>query len=241
MLLMNPVRRARRRSQIVRRLARATFAAALWLLAGGAHAQTNLDGWHAFGQTWLVWTDDPTFTSNETYAIYRSNEPISSLGGAELIGRIFPQDWQAERLKIVDSAALWSIPDGSGGTRALTAQEALFVYTPHEATDEYFAVVKHGATALGGGNTAGPIAQTTDPVQCHPVLTGVNAQHPFTVYAHWIDGRDDSESGRADYPVMGNAGFNGTAYLFAVVNPVGALPAGPVPAVLALHGGTGNF
>ena len=160
---------------------------------------------------------------------------------ATLAGRVFPEDWEAGRLQHAQPGATWTVPDGAGGTRTLAAGEALFVYTPHEAVAEHFAVVAHGDTALSAGNTAGPVAQSLDPVQCHPVATGSSAGHAYTIYALWIDGRDDSESGRPDFPVMGNAGFAGTAHLFAVFEPIGGAPAGPLPAVLSLHGGTGNF
>lgn len=223
---------------------RATAFAALFasFVTTGALAQSNLRAWHAFGQTWLVWTDDRTFTSLQTYDIYRSMQPITDLDDAELVGRIYPEDWQATRLRLTAPDATWSAPDGQGGVYTLADDEALFVYTPHTATVEYFAVVKRGFTAVGPANSAGPVVQSLDPVTCHLQFEGVTALgYPFRIWAHWVDGRDDHSSGRADYPVMANAGSNGVGHVFAVWEPLEGRPPGLLPAVIQLHGGRGNY
>ncbi len=213
------------------------------LLAPTTFAQTALEAWHAHGQTWLVWVDDQGLGPAETYDVYRSSSPITDLSSATLVGQVLPADWRAVRLDLIDDAdRTWTIPDGQGGARTLRAIEALFVYTPHEAIDEYFAVVAHGETNVGPGNSTGPVAQTLDPVICHAQATGTTETgYAFTVYAHWVDGRADHESGRADYPVMGNASANGTGHVFAVYEPLGGRPPGLLPAVLQFHGGKGSY
>ncbi|MCZ7583304.1 MAG: hypothetical protein M5R36_08200 [Deltaproteobacteria bacterium] len=100
----------------------------------------------------------------------------------------------------------------------------------------------HGG-ALDLADVAGPIQQTTDPVQCH-LQTEIDSIWgiPLRIYAHWIDGRDDEDSGRPDYPVMGNAGANGTAHVFLIQEPHGGRTGDKLPAVFTLHGsGMGSY
>ena len=202
-------------------------------------AQMNLRGWHEFGQTWLVWEDiAPT---PETYRIYESSSQITDISSAEQIGRVFEKEWTGERPKKLNAGLNRTIPNGSGGTYTLASNEALFVYTPHEAMSEYFAVVKDGETAVGSNNRVGPISQTIDPVQCHLQTSGTQDGFAYRVYAHWIDGRDDWNSGRSDYPVMGNEHFNGTGHLFRIWEPQGGVPPWLTSAVIALHGGGGWY
>lgn len=62
---------------------------------------------------------------------------------------------------------------------------------------------------------------------------------PYKIYCHWIDGKSDHASGRADYPVMGSASRNGVPFFFVVWEPSGGLPP-DFGAVHALHGGGGK-
>lgn len=179
-------------------------------------AQTNMRGWHACGQTWLVWED--TAPMPETYRIYKASSQITDVSSAEQIGRIFEIEWTGARLKRLEDGLNWTVPDSSGGTYTLDSNEALFVYTPRDTTSEYFAVVMDGETVVGSNNKVGPISQTIDPVQCHLQSSGSEEGFTYRVYAHWIDGRDDWDSGRFDYPVMGNEHFNGTGHLFEFGN-----------------------
>jgi hypothetical protein len=199
----------------------------------------NMRGWHEFGQTWLVWED--TAPTPETYRIFKASSQITDLSSAEQIGRVFEREWTGDRLKKLDSSLNWTIPDGSGGTYTLTSNEALFVYTPHKAMSEYFVVVKDGEAAIGSNNRIGPISQTIGPVQCHLQTSGTQDGFAYRVYAHWIDGRNDCNSGRADYPVMGNEHFNGTGHLFRIWEPQGRVPQELTPAVIAMHGGGGWY
>jgi pimeloyl-ACP methyl ester carboxylesterase len=207
-----------------------------------AEAQVNLRGWHEHGQTWLVWTDDRTFQGHQTYDVYVSEQPISDLANATLLGRLFPDDWRATRLKLADPDATWVVPDGAGGTYTLADDEALFVHTPHEAAPRYFAVVKVGETVVGPQNSAGPVEQELDPVTCHAQLSGTTSLgYEYTVWALWVDGREDHTDRRSDIDVMGNRWAHGTAHLLSVYEPLGGRPPGLLPAVLQLHGGGGRF
>lgn len=211
----------------------------------------NLRAWNADGQTWLVW--DETDAPPAIFAIYRSSQPITDLRQAEKIGRMFPEDWRGARIEQVTNLlakrgvtvpSTYSIPDQTGtGTYRLEAGEALFVYTPHSAVPEYFAVVKAGETELGAGNTTGPVEQGLDPVQCHPQFSATLNGHPLTVYAHWADGLGEFDSGRPDYPIMANEHANGVGHFFSVSDPIEGRPGGGarMPAVINLHGGTGHF
>ncbi len=212
------------------------------VLATPALAQTGLRGWYEEGQVWLVWTDDQTFSGHETYDIYISDQPINDISQALRIGRMFPEDWRAERLKIADPTATWTVPDGAGGDYTLADDEALFVHTPHVAQDVHFAVVKHGNTALSPDNTLGPITQELDPVTCHEQLSGTTPEgNAYTVYSLWIDGRADHTDRRIDIDVMGNRHDHGTGYPFVIYEPLGGPPADPAPLMVQFHGGDGNF
>jgi len=215
---------------------------ALWLFcqSSTSHAQTNMRGWHANGQTWLVWED--TLPYPETYRIYKASEEFTDISAAEQTGRIFEKDWTAHKLKLVwDSTMTWTIPDGSGGAYTLSDNEALFVYTPHEATPEYFAVVRDGDSVIETQNSVGPITQTIDQVTCHLQLSDNLDDAAFRVFAHWIDGQGNQDTGRADYPVMANEHFNGIGMMFRIWEyPEGERPE-LVPLVTALHGGGGWF
>jgi len=202
-------------------------------------AQMNLRGWHADGQTWLVWED--TVPSPETYRIFKSSDAINTISSAEQTGRIFEKEWSGIKLNRLVEGTRWTIPDGIGGTYTLKDNEALFVFTPHEEKSEYFTVVRDGDSIIGTNNHVGPIEQTTEKVQCHLQLTGIQEESPYRVYAHWIDGRDHWDSGRVAYPVMANKHFNGTGQLFRIWEyPEDSRPE-LVPAVIFLHGGGGWF
>ena len=130
-----------------------------------SQAQMNLRGWFDAGQTWLVWEDTTPFP--ETYRIYKSPEQITDISNADNTGRIFEMDGRGFRLKKLADTLNWTIPDGSGGLYTLKDNEALFVYTPHEAKPEYFAVLRDDNTIIGSHNRVGPIEQTIEKVQCH--------------------------------------------------------------------------
>ncbi len=201
-----------------------------------AFAQTDLRAWNADGQTWIIWRD--TYPLPFTWDVYASGAPIENLSGARLIGRLYPQDTHALRLKYSEGSANWRAPTGDGGYYTLTMYESLYVYTPHEAAPEYFAVVPHEQSDIGADSVVGPVEQSLDPVQCHRQYEGVtDTGRDFSVFAHWTDGREDYEDGRPDYPVMANAFASGIGHVFAVFEPDLGRTGEPMPAVLLLHGG----
>ncbi|MBZ0272137.1 hypothetical protein K8I61_08875 [bacterium] len=216
----------------------ATIIIAAFALTGvfATGAAADLRGWHADGQTWLVW--DTWGADPFTYDLYVSDAPFTELAAATLAGRLLPEDWNAARLKLAKKTATWRVPDGNGAYYTLKNDEGAFAWTPHEAAPAYFAVVKHGDTAIDPANIVGPIAQTLDPVECHAQLTTTGPEGAiYTVYALWVDGRADWDSGREDFPVMANEHGNGVAHMFAVHEPREGRPGAPMAAVIALHGG----
>ena len=215
--------------------------AAICLGAAATPAQTDLRGWYAAGQTWLVWEDTEPPVPPDTYRIYGSTVEIKDLSQAMMIGRLFRYDWRAHRLKLADPQLNWTIPAGAGGDYQLADNEALFVHTPHAAGPRYFAVVKDGSAEVGPENSTGPIVQSVEPIQCHLQKSGLVRGHSYRIFAHWIDGRDSGIPSRPDYPVMGNEHFNGTAAVFRVWDPQAGKGSNLVPAVVFLHGGRGSF
>ena len=221
-----------------------TIAFLVWAsLAGSAIAQTDLRAWYADGQAWLLWRDAPRTLS--TYRVFASESPFQgSVIGAERVGRVFREDWEAPRLAgALGAGASFRVPDGRGGSVERLPDEALFVYTPHEVRSLWFAVVPDGSNVVDASNSFGPILVGLDPVQCHLQAQGTDAAsgQNFRLYAHWIDGRAEAEGERPDYPVMGNASFHGTPHLFWVWDPTTGTPSRPAPLVAALHGGGGAF
>jgi len=212
------------------------------LYCAQAHAQTNLRAWHSAGQTWLVWEDSVTPTPS-TYRIYMSTAAaVTNVTLATQVGRLFPEDWQAQRLAVMTPGATWRIPDASGtGTYQLASNECVFAYTPHSATPMYFGVTKEGTFSTTATTRTGLIAQTTNPVQVHQQLDGTSSGRAYRLYAHWVDGSDNDADQRADYPLMADADWNGTARVFAVWEAPDGTPPTNAPAVIALHGGDGDY
>jgi hypothetical protein len=219
------------------------------LLAPALHAQTNVRAWHTAGQTWVVWNTATPIPP--AYSIYRAPTPFSSTAQATLCGQSIEPEWSGWRLKLADSAATWRVPKPDRSTYQLAADEGVFVYTPHAASTEYFAVVGWGATLVTPANiTAGPVPQgydpLNDPVTCHVQIQSSypvagRGSFPYTVYAMWVDGRDDLTDARPDFPVLANAAKSGAPHMFAIYEPInGILPAQPFPATLCLHGGGPN-
>jgi YVTN family beta-propeller protein len=206
---------------------------------GGGNA--NVRAWNADGQVFIVWKTD--VQAPLMYNVYSSPNAVSLVANATKIGSVFEPEWTGKRLTLAKPDARWTIPDGNGGTYELAADEGLFVYTPHDTATVYFYVNKNNETQLSATNrTLQPIFvkynPATEPVKCHTQFSGVTNQgFPFTVFAVWVDGRNDPDDARPDFPVMANAEKNGAPHVFAVFNPQNGLPAGPLPAVVCLHGG----
>lgn len=201
-------------------------------------AQTNLRAWHNEGQTFLVWEHQDNQKATDTYEIYRSTSPFQTLTDGLLAGKVFADCGSNHRLHefpLLENAR-WILPAGEDGSYTVSEDEAYFVYTPHQAGDAHYAVVRSGVSTISLDNTVG-VTETIAPVTCHLQYEGIL----LTVYGHWIDGRNDENSGRAAYPVMGNESANGHGFNFAVWKPITGLPAGIVPLVCLVHGGYGNL
>lgn len=208
-----------------------------------AAGQTNVRGWYADGQVWILWNLDNS--PPETYAIYSSAEPFTNTNQAQLAGRLFAEEWLPFALRSQLSPTLpYVIPDKRGGRLALPANTGLFVQTAVQTGASYYAVVKWGQTAVTNANlTASAISyqfNLNEPVQCQPqVTTTLPSGHKATAYYLWADGRDDENGGRADFPVMANRHKNGMPSFF-IVSEAKNLPPGKVSAVHWLHGGPGT-
>ena len=204
-------------------------------------AITNLNVWCRNGQIWLVWEEmgaDPF-----AYDVYFSHTPITNILQADFAGSIFPDECKAYRLKETYNPSItWTIPGKTNNNYRLSPSERLFVFTPHIETNYYFAVVEYNDTNITSGSTTGPIKSVFQPIQCYVQAAGIlTSGYPFTIYAFFVDGRSDYNSGLTNYPVMANEYGNGVGQLFALYEPVGGAPAGDVPTIFALHGWGGNY
>jgi len=217
----------------------AITAAILCISTAAARGQTNLRGWYSDGQTWLVWEDTPP--TPDTYWVYGSTRPIVDVGQAVRLGRLFPEDWQAARLKLIDPGLNWSIPDGAGGLYRIGGNEGVFGHTPQAPGPRYFAVVKDGSQEVGPDNSIGPVVQRMEPIQCHLQSVGMFRGRSYRILAHWINGRSSGRRNRPDYPVMGNEHANGTAVPFRLWDAPESNGGAPRPATVSLHGGGGSF
>lgn len=123
----------------------------------GCRAQSDFQGWHTRGQTFLVWEHNAP--GDTLYDIYASDEPIGSLSGAQWIGRCFSDNGANFRLDGYAPDARWILPSGSGGTMEVAAEETYFVVTPHEAGQRYYAVLIKADTLVTAANRIGPRAR----------------------------------------------------------------------------------
>lgn len=212
-------------------------------------AQSNIQAWYAKGQVWIVWTQ--TTPQPEIYEIYSSVTPFSSVTSASLTGKIALWDWSAGAIQdqLLNPSFNWRIPTNVGGTYTLSANQGLFVFTPHNAGSLYFAVVKSGNTTVTSGTniTSSSISYsynpTSDPVTCHLQYTTVNpAGHKINIFSMWADGRQDQWNERHDFPVMANFYKNGMPSIFFVSEALtlDTLGGKKIPATIWLHGSAEN-
>lgn len=219
----------------------------LGLSAAVAHAQPfNVRAWYAQGQVFVVWRFPvPPVVLTNTVEIYASPAAQANTANMTRAGRMFFPEYTGSRLAQLQPAARLLVPAPGGATYRLALDEGCFVYTPHAAGNLFFAVVDTGAAAVNANNsaaTAFAYDPVNNPVRAHPQFNGFTAGgNPYTAFVFWIDGRPDHNDSRPDYPVFGNQHKNGVPQVFAVTRPIGALPAGPVPATLVLHGGDDNY
>lgn len=234
------------------------FILGLLACAGAANAQTDVRAWYAKGQVFVIWRADAT--DPLTYDVYRTGSApgqFTNISQGQLVGRSLQPEWQGERLKIGSAAATWTVPTPQGGEYTLAANEGLFVFTPHEAGTQTFAVARNNGAApltsrpVNSSNRSVAVTiafdPANDPVVCHSQYSWTTPEgHPFTVYAMWADGgrlADNTDTPRPDYPITASFNKNGSPHVFAVTEPVGGIArvAAPYPMMIALHGGGGQY
>lgn len=208
-------------------------------------AQTNVRGWYAKGQVWIVWEVDP-IVEPITYDIYASAQLQTDVTQMALIGRLLKQDWEGQRLRNLDAGVTLKLPTPVAGVfYQLLSTEGAFVFTPHAAATRYFAVVKYGQSLVTNSNRDQAIFAydpVNDPVQAHAQFNGATeGGYPYTAYVVWVDGRPDPDNARPDFPVGGNEHRNGVPHVFVITRPLTPLPPTQYPAVFALHGGEGAY
>ncbi|MFN0176099.1 MAG: hypothetical protein ACKVU0_15735, partial [Saprospiraceae bacterium] len=219
---------------------------ALLFLSYFTQAQTNVRAWYADGQVWVVW--ESALPLPDWYEIYAKPTAFTSTTNATRVGKIHLFEYACAALKEqIDISVTPRIPGPGGiGKYQLTANEALFVFTPHQAGSLFFAVVADGETVVNAGQniTAATVPfqynPAGDPVECHLQATFPS---PFAAgfvcfaYLMWADGQQNQWDNRPDFPVMANAAKNGMPSLFFVSAPVGLDTTQPFAMTLWLHGG----
>jgi len=221
----------------------------LLLLPSPASGQTNIRGGYATGQVWIAWETSAPHPS--TYAVFRADTMFTDTSQAELIGRLYPSEWQPAAIRDqltelgLAGYSNWVIPDLSGGTITLPPDDALFVDTVDEGPDgtRWYGVVRWGDTLVTAGVNLIEVPWTFDPLdppQCHLQYEDVlPAGHAIRVYSLWAHGQDDHWNGRDGFPVMGNRHKNGMPSMFLLFES--ATPgAPPFPVTYWLHGGGGE-
>jgi poly(3-hydroxybutyrate) depolymerase len=244
------------------------------LLAGVASitAQSNVRAHYASGQVWVVWDVQdavlnncvPTLTpalsngvpvvvSNclpATYAIYWSENPVTNTTTANLVGRLFAQEWSGSILRNNVQASFGSaptgfrIPDGAGGYRVLATNEGLFVHTARSNFAGHYAVRPFGVTNVPAAWRApltNAVFSLADPPTCHLQARGTNQGYPVEWWTMWVDGDTNLAAARPDFPIMENDKRRGIPHNFSVTMPSsGSLPATNIPACVAFHSGDGQ-
>ncbi len=207
-----------------------------------AHAQTNVRAWYADGQVWVVWEASDSLP--ETFAVYAKPTTFNNTDQAVLLGRLFKQEYGPFFLRQqIDPQAYYRIPNGQGGIYQLADNEGLFVLTPHQAGQLWFAVAKWGETAVVTGvnitDAAIPFQYNPvgDPVECHLQKSWISSPGFVSLAFYlWADGRQNQWENRPDFPVMANAAKNGMPCLFIVSGPTDLDTVGRIPATIWLGG-----
>jgi predicted esterase len=211
--------------------------------ANKTFAQKNVKAWYQNGQVWVIWKLAEPIP--ETYAIYKSEKPFKNIKNAKLVGRLFKEDWENIQLKINanDSLLTQTIPSGDRGTYTLNLNEGLFVETVLESGSAYYAVVPWGDIKVKDENRTDVIHyrfSLNEPPLCYPQHRGLSpGKYPYTIYSMWVDGRQNENAGRPDFPVMANMYANGIPHIFIVSEPIGVQAQELLPVTLFLHGGHG--
>ena len=207
----------------------------------------DVKSWYAKGQVWVTWRYDTT-AAPQTFAIYRSAQPFTNVNQAQLYGRLFEPEYSGSYLakemqQAFGRASLnhYLIPNASGGTVRLDPDQGLFVATARANASYYYAVVPFGETQVSAANitatAVNEIFSLADPPICHPQARDMVSGYPVTFFNMWVDGDQNENAGRADFPIMANAARRGSAHLFLMMEPLGGVPGGKVPVSFALHSG----
>lgn len=221
----------------------------LFCIPALANTQTNVRAWYADGQVWVVW--EAGFPLPDWYGIYAHPTAFTSTNDAVQVGRLHQLEYSCAALKEqVDTFATPRIPAAGGvGKYQLKWNEALFVFTPHQAGSLFFAVVADNQTTVASGQNITSAAISFqydpigDPVECH---LQTSFPSPFAngfacfAFLMWADGRQNQWENRPDFPVMANAAKNGMPSLFFLSVPVGLDTTQPFPLSVWLHGGGGT-
>jgi len=202
----------------------------------------NVRAWYAAGQVFVIWEfPAPPAVQTDTVEIYASSAPQLSTLNMTLMGRLFYPEYTGSRLKLMSPSARIRVPMSGGGTYQLAADEGVFVHTPHQAGNLFFAVVDTGSTNVGALNSAATAFgydPVNNPVRAHEQFSGFTpGGNPSAAYIVWADGRADYADSRPDIPVLANLAKHGVPHVFAVTRPVNALPPDPLSCVFVMHGG----
>ncbi len=210
-------------------------------------AQTMVQGWYTKGQVFLKWRVAASLPpAPGTYDIYASPALETDTANMTLVGRLFQEEWEGQRIRNLQGGVTLLLPGPLANTTyQLAIDEGAFVFTPHQAGAGYFAVVRHGDTVVTSANrdqvTFG-YDPVNEPVVPHRQFDGfTTGGYPYTAYVVWIDGAANENSGRPDFPIMGNQHRRGVPHVFVVTSPLSPLPATPYPCVFSLHGGGGEY
>lgn len=228
---------------------RITLTVILFLFINNLFSQTGIRAWYAKGQVWIVWQTAPSDSS--IYEIYESDNLVTSSTNAQLIGRLFSNEWKAGALRDQVTNSMkninFRIPTARS-TYRLDRDEGLFVKTPHDNGVKYYAVVKKGKKAVvfnvnGTDSIRHFYDPVRDPVQCHPQLDTLwDYVYKGRYYYMWADGRREYWNSRPDFPVMANIFKNGMPSLFIISEgeEMDTTAGKKIPATLWLHGGGGS-
>lgn len=213
------------------------------------NAQTNVRGWYADGQVWIVW--EVSTPLPDWYSVYAYPSAFTSTTDAVRIGKLHKFEYLCAQLKEqVDTSMTPRIPAPLGsGKYQLAPNEALFVFTPHQQGALHFAVAADDATTVTTGVNITPLPvpfqynPVNDPVECQLQATFPS---PFAAgficraYMMWADGRQNQWESRPDFPITANGAKNGMPSLFFISIPLGIDTTQPFPLSIWLHGGGGT-
>src|SRR4051812_6054026 len=232
-------------------------------------AAQSVSAHYANGQVWIVWDVEPVVLTNcvptitpvvsngvattisnclpQTYAIYRSENPVTNTTTATLVGRLFEKEWSGYILCDDVNASFgvrptgFRIPDGAAGYRILATNEGVFVHTVRSNFAGHYAVRPFGLTNVPAEWRApltNALFSLADPPTYHFQASGSNDGYAVEWWTVWVDGDTNLAAARPDFPIMENDKRRGLPHNFSVTFPkVGSLPATNIPACIAVHSG----